>query len=117
MIRGLLVAATIVTAATCVELPASADPGGASGFNTDPNADASFYRLLTGHPEDPDNMTIWNFPLVKAQGLRACQLETSGMSGVSVRDAIAAEGYTWEDANNIASSADVAYCPWNLHHP
>lgn len=92
---------------------AHGDPGGASGDNTDPNADKRFFDLLTGYPEDPDNMTIWDYPLVKWQGLHACQLETNGTPRTAVVDALAATGYRWQDAESIVISAEVIYCPWN----
>jgi hypothetical protein len=64
-----------------------------------------------------DPMVIWNFPLVKAQGLQACQLDNT--PGVRTIDAIdqleAAGGYSRDDAENIVASAFVIYCPWNLH--
>jgi hypothetical protein len=100
-----------------VAAPASADSGGASGYSNDPNADASFYHVLTGYPEDPDNMTIWNIALVKAQGLWACQQETNGMGHGYVVDKIAAAGYTREDAISIDSSASAVYCPSNNYPP
>jgi hypothetical protein len=92
---------------------ALADPAGGSGGNTDPNADKRFFDLLTGYPEDPDNMTIFDYPLVKSQALHACQLETDGTAHTAVVDALAAVGYRWQDAENIVVSAEVIYCPWN----
>lgn len=100
-----------------VAAPTSADPGGASGYSNDPNADARFYHLLTGYPEDSDNMTIWNFALVKAQGLWACQQETNGMGHGYAVDNIAAAGYTTDDATSIDSAASTVYCPSNLYPP
>jgi hypothetical protein len=92
-----------------------------AGANSDPNADADFYRLLT-EPDQSHPIVIWNFPLVKAQGLHACQLDNiPGARTLDVIDALAVAGpYTWEDAESIVSSAFVIYCPWNLHsagHP
>jgi hypothetical protein len=118
IVGGLAVAVAAVGIATT----ANADTGGASGYSNDPNADARFYHLLTGYPEDSDNMTIWNFPLVKAQGLRACrENDIPGTRTIDVIDELAASGpYTWEEASNIVSSAITIYCPWNLHergHP
>jgi hypothetical protein len=59
-------------------------------------------------------LTVWNFPLVRAQGLQACAHETGGEQGYQVVDDLSAAGYAWDDANNIVSSATVIYCPWNL---
>ena len=66
--------------------------------------------------------TVWNFPLVKAQGLRACQLhDIPGTRTVDVVDQLAAAGpYTFKEADSIVASALTVYCPWNLHdagHP
>jgi len=76
--------------------------------------DQHFAYLLT-HDDDPAyNVVIMDFALLKAQGLRACQQETNGMSKLNATDALqSAGGYTFEQANSITSAADVEYCPWN----
>jgi hypothetical protein len=112
LIAALTVLVFTPIGATVAKGLAYADPG-ASGNNTDPNADKRFFDLLTGYPEDPDNMTIFDYPLVKSQALHACQLETNGTAHTAVVDALAAVGYRWEDAENIVVSAEVIYCPWN----
>jgi hypothetical protein len=51
-------------------------------------------------------MTIWNFPLVKAQGLQACQRMDNGERPVDASDdLVAAAGYTFDDAVSITSAA------------
>ena len=63
----------------------SGSPNNPANGPVDNGADSRFVSLLTD-PDQDDPMVIWNFPLVKAQGLEACQLETNGVSGVEVRD-------------------------------
>jgi hypothetical protein len=61
-------------------------------------------------------MVIWNFPLVKAQGVDACQLASipGSRTGDIINGLVADSSYPWEDAEIIVSSAFVVYCPWNL---
>jgi uncharacterized protein DUF3761/uncharacterized protein DUF732 len=87
----------------------------AAGYQPSPdamNADARFLRLLTDNPDDP--WVVWDPQLLITQGGQVCQMESSGMDGVTVRDQLAAAGYGWDAANHLASTAEVAYCPWNL---
>jgi hypothetical protein len=101
MIRtiGILTAIGIGLAA-----PVVAEPGGYS------HADQVFLMLMQDDPDYP--FVITNFPVLRAQALRACRSEDNGMSGLDVVDQLAAEGpYSWDDANNIVSAAEVAYCP------
>ena len=53
-------------------------------------------------------------PARESAGQWACQQETNGVDHVTVIDQLAAAGYSWDDANSIASAADTIYCPWNL---
>jgi len=118
-----LMAASLIggtaAALTVGAAPASAYPGlcymHADGTCQSGTPDESFYRLLT----DTSNGTygtlfVMDFGLVKAQGLRACQLETNGMSNLNATyDLQYVGGYTFEQANGITSAADTIYCPWN----
>lgn len=87
--------------------------------NSDPAAfsagDETFYRLLTeGDDEDP-GLTITNFPLIRAQGLQACQRQDDGMDGLDAVHLLQEEGpYSFDVANSIVSAAAVAYCRDNL---
>jgi hypothetical protein len=134
MLGALLAAGALGVAAVGVAAPASAvpsycytdvyghctairypegSPSALAAWGTTP--DQHFANLLTTSDDPDDNIVIMDFSLVKAQGLRACQQETNGMSGFTVRHQLAAlGGYTYEQANHIASAADTEYCQWNL---
>jgi hypothetical protein len=88
---------------------AGADTGAAFSYTTtSPGADASFYRLLT---TGSHAMTVWNFPLVRAQGLEACQRWANGATLLDPIYILMAEGpYSFDQANAITSSASTAYC-------
>jgi hypothetical protein len=93
------IAAALLTAASV-----NAEPGGYT------DQDADFYRLLTS--PTAAGMTVWDFPLVRVQGLLACQRQDNGIDGLTVRDMLQSEGpYPWKAANAIVSAADVIYCP------
>lgn len=84
---------------------ASADP---AAFSTD---DETFYRLLTEGDEEDPGLTITNFPLVRAQGLLACQRQDDGVDGLDTVHMLQAEGpYSFDVANSIVSAAVVTYC-------
>ena len=77
------------------------------------NPDQHFAYWLT-HSDDVPNFMIYNFDVVKAQGLQACGLRSRG---VRQRDAIAyvqslTSDYSRDEAANIVISAAVAYCDW-----
>ena len=74
--------------------------------------DQNFAYFVT-HDEDAPWFVIMDFDLVKAQGLRSCQLQANGVDSLeAVYDLQRNGGYTFDQANNIASSAAVIYCPW-----
>jgi hypothetical protein len=87
-------------------------PADMAAWGTTP--DQHFAYEVT-HDDDAPSFRIMDFPTLKAQGLWACQLRTNGMRGV---DAVYAlqniGGYTFDQANNIDSSAVAVYCPWNV---
>jgi hypothetical protein len=101
-----------VAAVALISAPvASAEPG---AFSDD---DTTFFRLLSD-PDQDHPMKIWNFPLIRYQGLEHCARESQGMRGIDSIYELQKEGpYTFDDALSIASAADVAYCPENLHPP
>jgi hypothetical protein len=76
--------------------------------------DAEFYRLLTTDQDHP--MVIWDFPGIRSQGIATCQREDAGetpMQALYYLDRRYGGPYTFDDANNISSTADVVYCPWH----
>ncbi len=81
--------------------------------------DQEFYRLLTD-PDQDDPLVIWNFPGVRSQGIAVCQREDAGEAPYdALLDLTKRRGgpYTFDDANNISSSAKVVYCPWHGSWP
>ena len=75
--------------------------------------DSRFLRLLTTDPVHP--MTVWNFPLVKAQGLQLCQeMDNGERQAAATNDLMAAAGYTFDDAASISAAAVTIYCPQHL---
>lgn len=81
----------------------------------DINQDQEFYRLLVD-PDQDHPMVIWDFPLARAQGIEVCQREDAGetpMQALYHLDREYGGPYTFDDANNISSSADTVYCPWH----
>lgn len=90
-----------------------------------PTSDASvyqdqrFYHLLTD-PDQDHPMVIWNFPLVRAEGIQVCQDEDAGATprqADSQLDRDYGGPYVFEDASSISSSAEVIFCPWHGSWP
>ena len=74
--------------------------------------DQHFAYYLT-HDDDAPNFMIYNFDVLKAQGLRACNQQSSGMSTHdAIRDLESLVGYPDDVAANIVISATVLYCNW-----
>ena len=98
------IAACSIAALIVTESPARADA----------SQDQEFYRLLT-EPDQTHPMQIWNFPAVRSQGIEACRLEDAGESPYEATKSLEQPNgpYTWDAANNVASSAEVVYCPWH----
>jgi hypothetical protein len=79
----------------------------------DNSPDSRFLWLLTTDPVHP--MTVWNFPLVKAQGLQLCQeMDNGERQAAATNDLMAAAGYTFDDAASISAAAVTIYCPQHL---
>ena len=81
--------------------------------------DQEFYWLLT-EPDQERPLVIWDFPLVRSQGIRNCQQMDSGetpMQALYHLDRRYGGPYIFDDANNIVSSAAVIYCPWHGSWP
>jgi hypothetical protein len=92
---------------------ASADTGAAFSYPSSASADATFYDLLTTGSDVRTPMSVWNFPLVRAQGLEACQRWSNGATLLDPIYNLMAEGpYSFDQANTITSSAATAYCEW-----
>jgi hypothetical protein len=94
---------------------AFASVGLAAPAQADMNQDQDFYRYLT-EPDQDHPMVIFNFPLVRSQGIASCQREDAGatpMQSTYYLDRRYGGPYTFNDANNISSSADTVYCPWH----
>jgi hypothetical protein len=89
----------------------------AAPAHADAAQDQEFYEFLT--EQDTDNpreqpMVVTNFSLVRSQGITACQQEDAGTTPYqAVKNLQAAGPYAFEDANNIASTAETIYCPWH----
>jgi hypothetical protein len=88
----------------------------ASAYMPDPNSpdlDSRFLRLLTTDPINPT--TVWNFPLVKTQGLQLCQQMDNGeRQAAATNDLMAAGPYSFDDAATISAAAVNIYCPSHL---
>lgn len=109
MISRLVGIALLAASALVLAPPASAEPAAYS------SGDQTFYRLLTEGGENAPPLTITDFPLIRAQGLLACQRRDNGMDGLDAIHLLQAEGpYSFDVANAISSAAAVAYCPDNL---
>ena len=77
--------------------------------------DQEFYWLLTD-PNQERPMVIWDFPLVRSQGIQYCQQVDSGeapMQALYHLDRRYDGPYIFDDANSIVSAAAVIYCPWH----
>jgi hypothetical protein len=86
----------------------------AAPASADAKQDQDFYRLLT-EPDQDRPMVIWNFAEVRSEGIAVCRREDAGEPPYqSMKDLERPNGpYTFDDANNIASSAETIYCPWH----
>ncbi len=86
----------------------------AAPAQADAQQDQNFYWLLTR--PDGDNLTITNFPLVRAQGIAACQRQDAGEPPYqALKDLQYPRGpYTFDIANSITSAAEAVYCPWHI---
>ncbi|MCX8495946.1 MAG: DUF732 domain-containing protein [Akkermansiaceae bacterium] len=74
--------------------------------------DQHFAYFVT-HSSAAPFLRIIDFDLVKAQGLRVCQLGANGMSSYeAVKDLQRNGGYNFDQANAIGSAAETIYCPW-----
>lgn len=81
--------------------------------------DQQFYYLLT-RPDQDYPMVVWDFPLIRAQAIRACQLEDAGLTAMQVTydlDQRYGGPYPFEGASSITSAAEVIYCRWHLEKP
>jgi predicted lipoprotein with Yx(FWY)xxD motif len=107
--------ATISAIAACstIALLVTASPARA-----DETQDQEFYRLLTD-PDQTHPMTIWNFAEVRSEAIASCQRQDAGESPYrATTDLERPSGpYTFDDANNITSSAATIYCPWHNAPP
>ena len=84
--------------------------GLATPAQADANQDQSFYRLLT-EPDQRHPVVIWNFTLVRAQSIALCQREDAGETPWQAFKDLQSNGYTFDVANTIVSSAETIYCP------
>ncbi|WP_131829185.1 DUF732 domain-containing protein [Mycobacterium numidiamassiliense] len=81
--------------------------------------DQEFYWLLT-EPDQDNPMAIWDFPLVRSQGIQDCREMDFGetpMQALYHLDRRHGGPYMFEDANGISSAATVIYCPWHGSWP
>lgn len=85
-------------------------PADRAAYGSTPDQRFAYYVT---HDESTPWFVIMDFELVKAQGLRNCQLQANGVDSLdALYDIQRSGGYTFDQANNIASSAEVIYCPW-----
>ena len=86
----------------------------AAPAQADAQQDQQFYWLLTR--PDGANLTITSFPLVRAQGITACQRQDAGEPPYqTLKDLQYPSGpYTFDIANSITSAAEAIYCPWHI---
>ncbi|MEN3220706.1 DUF732 domain-containing protein [Mycolicibacterium porcinum] len=109
MIGRLVGMALLAGSAVALAPTATSDPAAFSA------GDETFYRLLTEGDEEDPGLTITNFPLIRAQGLLACQRQDDGMDGLDAVHLLQAEGpYSFDVANSIVSAAVVTYCRQHL---
>jgi hypothetical protein len=77
--------------------------------------DETFYRLITEGSDDTPGMILTNPPLVRAQGLLACQRMSDGVDDLDAVYMLMDEGpYSFDTASSITSAAVVAYCREHL---
>lgn len=109
MIKRSLGCAVLVLAALVVAPVADAEPG------VQTEADEGFYTSLSEGAEGIAGMVLTNPPLVRAQGLQACQRMDDGVDKLDVIDMLMAEGpYSFDTASNIVATAVVYYCSEHL---
>jgi hypothetical protein len=100
---GITIMAGLAFASVGLATPAQADAG----------QDQDFYRLMT-EPDQPHPQVVFNFPLVRSQGIWVCQREDAGetpMHAFYYLDRRHGGPYAFDDANTIVSSAETIYCP------
>lgn len=102
----------MIAAALLLGLAAIGTVGLAPPAHADAKQDQDFYRLLT-EPDQDHPMVIWNFPLLREQGIEACQREDAGETPYqATKDLQYPNGaYTFDDANSLTSASDTTYCP------
>jgi hypothetical protein len=100
---GITIMAGLAFVSVGLATPAMADVG----------QDQDFYRLLT--EPGRNSMVIWNFPLVRSQGIAVCQRNDGGETPYQAfKDIQSPNGpYTLDDAISIATAAETIYCPWH----
>ncbi|QNJ90963.1 DUF732 domain-containing protein [Mycolicibacterium fluoranthenivorans] len=103
------VACVVISAAVSAVPVASGEPAGYS------DQDSTYFRLLTVSNEHFGGFTISNPALIRDQGLRACELQDSGLTALDAIDQLQAAGpYSFDAANRIVAAASIAYCPDNM---
>ncbi|HEY4796640.1 MAG TPA: hypothetical protein VII18_21555 [Mycobacterium sp.] len=105
MIKLITVVAGLAFASIGLATPAQADT----------NQDQEFYRELT-RPNQDHPMVVWDFAAIRSEGIASCQQEDAGatpMRALDYLDRRYGGPYTFDEANNITSSAGVIYCPWH----
>jgi hypothetical protein len=112
---------TALTAALGIAVALTAQAHADSNHTSTPDQDSvvakqdhDFYWLLT-EPDQDHPMVIWNFPLLRSQGIAACEREDAGETPYqALKDLQFPHGvYTFDEANAITSAAEVVYCPWH----
>jgi hypothetical protein len=101
------------TAGNCYWAPkslatANDSPADLDAFGTTP--DQHFAYNVT-HDDDAPEFKILDFAALKEQAMLACQLRTNGARALDATKAVQNRGgYTFQQANAIASSAVAVYC-------
>jgi hypothetical protein len=115
MLRVIITAA-MLTVPLGLAAPAHADcvryPNGVCVYP--PGGDMDFAWLL--NTDDTAPMVITDPVDAKNTAMTACAMLSRGVDrNRVVNNLAAADGLTWDQANNFVASAQVAYCPWTLH--
>lgn len=103
--KKLITVAAALSAAAIVSAPAG---------HADPAQDQEFYRFLTERNQDHP-LVVTDFAVVRANGIRSCQLMDDGATPMQALHALEAPNgpYNFDTANSISSAAGVVYCPWH----
>ena len=98
----------MIVGALFLGLAAIGTVGLAAPARADATQDEGFYMLLSR------DGVVYDFPLVRMQGIAACQREDAGDTPYQAAQNMQHPNgpYTFKEASNITAAANVIYCPW-----